>query len=181
MNSEQKIGLPRVRWRKARRSKNRLNERAPASVRNAVIPALARTPPAADNRGMAIVGHGIDLVEVSRIARMHAEHGGHFLDRCFTAAEQEYCLSHKICARAPRPARFAAKQSVLKVQGTGWRGEIKWTDMEILNDSAGKPELTLSAETAQIAARLGITRWHLSITHTHDHAMASAIGESEST
>ncbi|HEY4329460.1 MAG TPA: holo-ACP synthase [Phycisphaerae bacterium] len=126
---------------------------------------------------MAIKGHGIDLVEVSRIAHMQTDHGPHFLDRCFTAAEQEYCLSHKISGER-LAGRFAAKEAVLKVLGTGWRGEIKWTDMEILNDASGKPELTLSGETARIAASLGITRWHISITHTHDHAMASAIGES---
>ena len=59
---------------------------------------------------MPIIGHGIDLVEVARIARMHADHGPHFLDRCFTPAEQAYCLDHK----RPDPhlaGRFAAKES----------------------------------------------------------------------
>ncbi len=126
---------------------------------------------------MSIIGHGIDLVEVARIARMHADHGHHFLDRCFTPAEQAYCLDHKI----PEPhlaGRFAAKEAILKVLGTGWRGQIAWTDMEILNNDAGKPELTLAGECARIAAGLGSKHWHVTITHTQEHAMASAIGES---
>jgi len=125
---------------------------------------------------MPIIGHGIDLVEVARIARMHADHGTHFLNRCFTPAEQAYCLDHK----RPGPhlaGRFAVKEAILKVLGTGWRGEIAWTDMEILNNKAGKPELTLSGACARIATEQGITRWHVTITHTETHAMASAIGE----
>ena len=125
---------------------------------------------------MAIVGHGVDLAEVARIAQMQADHGRHFLDRCFTPAEQAYCLDHRLSA-VHLAGRFAAKEAILKVLGTGWRGEIAWTDMEILNDPAGKPVLRLTGESARIAAHLGITRWHLSISHTDTHAIASAIGE----
>lgn len=125
---------------------------------------------------MSIIGHGIDLVEIGRIARMASAHGQHFLDRCFTAAEQAYCLpakrSHEHLA-----GRFAAKEAILKVLGTGWRGQIAWTDMEILNDHAGKPHVTLGGECARVAAERGITGWHVSISHTATHAMASAIGE----
>ena len=126
---------------------------------------------------MGIVGHGIDLAEVARIAQMRAEHGEHFLNRCFTAAEQTYCLAHRD-ADIHFAGRFAAKEAILKVLGTGLRGQIGWTDMEILNDAVGKPHLTLTGESARIAADLGINKWHLSITHTAGLAMASAIGES---
>jgi holo-[acyl-carrier protein] synthase len=125
---------------------------------------------------MSIIGHGIDLVEISRVARLRLEHGERFLDRCFTAKEQAYCLSH----REPDmrfAGRFAAKEAILKVLGTGWRGQIAWTDMEILNDAAGKPHVTLSDECARIAATMGIVSWHVSISHTDTLAMASAIGE----
>ena len=125
---------------------------------------------------MAIVGHGIDLAEVARIARMRADHGPHFLDRCFTPAEQAYCLGHRDSDER-FAGRFAAKEAILKVLGTGWRGQIAWTDMEILNDPAGKPGVTLSGECARIAAERGIARWFLSITHSAGLAVASAIGE----
>jgi holo-[acyl-carrier protein] synthase len=127
---------------------------------------------------MSILGHGIDLVEIARIARMVEDHGGHFLDRCFTPAEQAYCLGPKR-AHEHLAGRFAVKEAILKVLGTGWRGQIAWTDMEILNDNAGKPHVTLTGECARVAKELGIARWHVSITHTATHAMASAIGEGQ--
>ena len=124
---------------------------------------------------MRIIGHGIDLAEVDRIARMHADHGAHFLDRCFTPAEQEYCLKHRY-AMQHFAGRFAAKEAIVKVFGTGLRGAMAWTDMEILNDPLGRPVLKLTGETARLAGQLGIKRILLSITHTEDHAAATAIG-----
>ena len=124
-----------------------------------------------------IVSHGIDLVEVPRIAKMIADHGQHFLERCFTDAERTYCASHVRSAAVHFAGRFAVKEAVMKALGTGWRGQIAWTDMEVLNDGAGKPVLTLTGESARIAAELGITRWHVSISHTDSLAMASAIAE----
>ena len=71
---------------------------------------------------MPILGHGIDIVETLRVKRLVDEHGQRFLDRCFTPSEQDYC------SRSPKryyehlAGRFAAKEAVLKVLGTGWRG-----------------------------------------------------------
>lgn len=64
----------------------------------------------------------------------------------------------------------------MKMIGTGWRGGISWTDMEVLSDTLGQPTVALSGETARIAADLGVTRVLLSITHTREYAAASAIG-----
>jgi holo-[acyl-carrier protein] synthase len=125
---------------------------------------------------MPILGHGIDLVDVERIAAMMREHGRHFLDRCFTPAEQAYCLPNRR-AHEHFAGRFAAKEAILKALGTGWRGHIAWTDMEIFNDPAGRPLLRLSGETARLAATQRITSWHLSISHTDKQAIASAIAE----
>jgi holo-[acyl-carrier protein] synthase len=127
---------------------------------------------------MAIVGQGIDLVEVARIARLAAEHGHHFLDRCFTPREQAYCAVNRRRQFEHLAGRFAAKEAILKVLGTGWRQGIAWTDMEILPDLLGKPTLTLSGECAEIARNIGIIHWHISISHTTTHGVASAIGES---
>jgi holo-[acyl-carrier protein] synthase len=125
---------------------------------------------------MKIIGHGIDLVSVSRLARMRADHGQHFLERCFTPAEQAYCQDARQSDER-FAGRFACKEAILKVLGTGWRGQIAWTDMEILPDKQGKPILTLTGECAKIAANLGIAAWHVSISHAADLAIASAIGE----
>ena len=124
---------------------------------------------------MSVLGHGIDLVECERIARMIAEHGDRFLDRVYTASEREVAARY----RDPVPffaGRWAAKEAILKMIGTGWRGQIAWTDMEILPDELGRPVVALSGETARRAAEMGIKRTILSITHTAQQAAASAIG-----
>jgi holo-[acyl-carrier protein] synthase len=64
----------------------------------------------------------------------------------------------------------------LKVLGTGWRGGISWTDIEVTRDSSGQPGVHLTGESARIAAEIGIVRWHLSMSHIETHATASAIG-----
>ncbi len=125
---------------------------------------------------MPILGHGIDIVETGRIARMIDEHGQRFLDRCFTPGEQVYAAKNPRRRFEHLAGRFAAKEAVLKVLGTGWRGGIAWTDIEILNEPSGQPKVMLSGECARIAAKLGIARWHVSISHIETHATASAIG-----
>lgn len=126
-----------------------------------------------------ILGHGIDLVETARIRRMHDEHGQRFLDRCFTAAEQDYCAKSHKRYYEHLAGRFAAKEAILKVLGTGWRSGIAWTDIEILPDPQGKPRVRLSGVTADIARQLGIATWMVSISHIETHATASAIGVGE--
>jgi holo-[acyl-carrier protein] synthase len=124
---------------------------------------------------MAIVGHGIDLIECDRVEHVWRQHPERFLARILTPAERAYCLRHK----HPVPhiaGRFAAKEAILKLLGTGWRGPIAWTDMEIVNDPAGRPVVRLGGHVARLAADQGIARVHLSITHTQKHAAASAIG-----
>jgi len=127
---------------------------------------------------MSIVAHGIDLIECERIARIWQEHADRFLDRILTPAERAYCQRHS--NPVPRIAgRFAAKEAILKVLGTGWRGQIAWTDIEILNDSAGQPHVTLSGHCLEVARKLRIGRVLLSISHTENYAAASAIGVAE--
>ena len=125
---------------------------------------------------MPIVGHGIDIVETSRIRKLVEEHAAHFLDRVFTPSEQAYCAMNPKRYFEHLAGRFAAKEAVLKVLGTGWRGGIAWTDIEVLKDPSGQPRIKLTGECARIASELGIVHWHLSISHIETHATASAIG-----
>jgi holo-[acyl-carrier protein] synthase len=125
---------------------------------------------------MPILGHGIDIVETGRIRRLIEDHGAHFLDRVFTVAEQQYCNASRKRALEHYAGRFAAKEAVLKVLGTGWRGGIAWTDVEVVKDPSGQPRIKLCGECERIARELGIARWHISISHIETHATASAIG-----
>ena len=125
---------------------------------------------------MPILGHGIDIVETARIKKLIEDHGQHFLDRVFTPAEQAYCETSRKRRLEHYAGRFAAKEAVLKVLGTGWRGGIAWTDVEITKDPSGQPKIALTGECARIASDLKISRWHVSISHIETHATASAIG-----
>ena len=125
---------------------------------------------------MPILGHGIDIVETARIRNMLGEHGRRFLDRVFTPAEQEYCARNQKRYIERLSGRFAAKEAVLKVLGTGWRGGIAWTDIDIRSEPSGQPRVVLSGECLRIARELGIEHWHVSISHIETHATASAIG-----
>ena len=123
---------------------------------------------------MSILGHGVDIIECPRLDKMLAHHGDRLLQRVFTAHEQAYCQKHK--ERIQHLAgRFAAKEAVLKALGTGMRGRMKWTDVQIANDDLGKPEIVLSGESAAVAEKMGITRVLVSISHTRENAVASAI------
>lgn len=124
---------------------------------------------------MSILGHGVDLVECDRIAQVVENHGERFLERILTARERALAQQYK----NPIPfisGRWVAKESILKMIGTGWRGQIAWTDMEILPGDLGEPIVALTGEVARIATTKGIHRVLLSITHTNRQAAASAIG-----
>lgn len=123
---------------------------------------------------MTILGHGVDIVEVARIAAMVEEHAGRFLERCFTAGERGYASSRKRGAEH-LAGRFAAKEAVLKALGTGWRDGIAWTDVEVVVLPSGQPEVRLHGVAQETATKKGIASWWLSISHTETHAVASAI------
>ena len=123
---------------------------------------------------MEIVAHGIDLVDFPRIREMVNRHGKKFLNKVFTAAEQAYAQSNRNGTQT-LAGRFAAKEAVLKLMGTGWRGKIAWTDIEIINNPAGQPEVALAGEVKKIAKKLGIKYISISITHTANFAIASAV------
>jgi holo-[acyl-carrier protein] synthase len=123
---------------------------------------------------MEIVAHGIDLVDCPRIEKMIQRHGERFVKKVFTAAEQAYAEKNKNEVEK-LAGRFAAKEAVLKLVGTGWRGKIAWTDIEIINNTAGQPEVNLNGEVRIIAEQLGIKHISVSITHTANFAIASAV------
>ena len=123
---------------------------------------------------MEIVAHGIDLVDCPRIEEMLKRHDERFMNRVFTAAEQAYAEQNKDKIEK-LAGRFAAKEAILKLMGTGWRGKIAWTDIEVVNNAAGQPEVTLTGEVRKLADGLGIGHISVSITHTGNFAIASAV------
>lgn len=125
---------------------------------------------------MAMKGLGIDAVEVARIRALLAERGKAFKKKVFTRDELGL-FEGAPDAHIHIAGRFAAKEAVLKVLGTGWGQGIHWRDVEVLADGNGIPVVNLHGKAEDRARELGIGRILLSITHTHDLAMATAMGE----
>jgi holo-[acyl-carrier protein] synthase len=121
-----------------------------------------------------IVGLGLDLCEVSRMADLLGRWGERFVDKIFTPAERAYCRERAHPAQH-FAARFAAREATLKALGVP-KG-LRWHEMEVVS-RAGKPELVLSGEAAAVATARGVTRTHLTITHAADVAAAVVILES---
>lgn len=122
----------------------------------------------------SIHGLGNDIVEIDRIRSSIERHGQHFLDRLFTAKEQEYCLQFK--ESAPHFAgRFAAKEAIAKAFGTGIGEMLAWHDIEILSHEQGKPIVNLSAAAKQ---RFSNPKILVSISHSNSYATAVAIWSS---
>lgn len=122
---------------------------------------------------MRIIGHGVDLVEVDRIAQVLSRHPERFLDRVFCPAERQRGLG------TPRhaehlAARFAAKEAVLKALSTGTIG-VGWQDIEVVTLDSGAPTIRLHGRAEDHARAMGITQWHLSLSHTATMAIASVI------
>lgn len=123
---------------------------------------------------MRILGHGIDITPVDRIARMLAEHGERFTHRVYTDGERAECAGERRSAER-LAARFAAKEAALKALGTGLRGGIAWTDISVVTLPSGQPTLRVAGRAAEVAKELGIADWRVSLTHTAELAMASVL------
>ena len=127
---------------------------------------------------MSIVSLGMDLMQISRLERVLETRGQRFLDRIFTANEQAYCEKRPLTRATHYAGRYAVKEAVMKVLGTGWARGVRWIDIEVLRNPGQAPRLQLHGASARIADERGIERIHITITHDAGVAAAVAIGES---
>ena len=115
---------------------------------------------------------GVDIIEVSRIDEAILRHGDRFFQRFFT--HQELIDAD---GRTPAlAARFAAKEAVAKALGCGI-GDVGWKDIEIVRDARRSPQLRLHGAADALARRLGLDEWAVSLSHTHEHAMALVVAQ----
>lgn len=126
---------------------------------------------------MTAIGVGVDLVEVSRVASIIADKGSRVFERLLTPAERAYCESR------PDPAthvavRLAAKEAVYKaLQGSDTARGIGWREIEVTRAPDGRPAVELSGLAAARARELDVGRVLLSLSHTHQAAVAVVVLE----
>jgi holo-[acyl-carrier protein] synthase len=113
---------------------------------------------------------GVDFILVVRIEETVARFGERFLDRVYTAAEQQYCAGRA----AQLAARWAAKEAFAKALGVGI-GDVMWREIEVVNDRRGAPTITLHGAAATLAERLGLREWAISLTHDDGRAVAMVV------
>jgi holo-[acyl-carrier protein] synthase len=127
----------------------------------------------------AVVGVGVDLVDVQRFRRVLARRPG-LAERVFTAAERAEA-SRRLDPAEPLAARFAAKEAAMKALGSGL-GAFALRDVEVVSGPGpgarrGAPTLRLSAGAARTARASGVARWHVSLSHTAEMAVAMVVAE----
>jgi holo-[acyl-carrier protein] synthase len=123
-----------------------------------------------------ILGTGIDIIEVARIAASFGKFGERFVNRILLPDEIAYCLAH----RRPAPflaVRFAAKEAVSKAFGTGIGAQLGWQDVEIRRKESGEPFVVLHGKGRELFAARGAKKLHVSLSHTEHYAAATAILE----
>lgn len=123
-----------------------------------------------------ILGTGLDIVEIDRIARLFERHGDRAV-RLLLTAEEARRVPDGAGRAAHLAGRFAAKEAVMKALGTGWAGGVSFRQITITNDAAGRPTVALSGAAASRCQALGGHTWHVSISHGRDYAVAHAILE----
>lgn len=116
---------------------------------------------------MRVVAVGVDVVDVARFTAA-LERVPRLAERVFTDVERP--LPPRSLA-----ARFAAKEAVAKALGAP--GGLRWHDCTILRGHGGAPRVVVRGTVAARAAELGITTWHLSLTHDGGVAVAMVVAE----
>ncbi len=115
---------------------------------------------------------GVDIVEIDRLAQSVDRFGDRFLKRVYTERELAYCNGRATSLAA----RWAAKEAVSKALGTGI-GEVGWQEIEVVSEDNCRPTLCLHGSAAELAARLGIAGFAISLSHAKEYAVAFVIGE----
>jgi len=125
---------------------------------------------------MAIVALGVDISRIERMRTAVERRGTRLLERLFTEGERAYCEARK--QRITHYAgRFAVKEAVMKVLGTGWARGVRWVDIEVVRPRGQAPTVVLHGATQAIALERGVA--HIHVTITHDAGISAAVAVAE--
>lgn len=118
---------------------------------------------------------GIDLIEVARFEREIARRGDGLVEDLFGPGELAWCRRRRRASEAYAMA-FAAKEALFKALGTGMTGRMRWGDIAMAWPGGARcPTMTLSGETAAVAAEMGVRGVHVAVTCTREHAAALVV------
>lgn len=123
-----------------------------------------------------ILGVGIDIIEVARIAASLEKFGHRFGQRILLPDEIAYCLAHQ----SPAPfvaARFAAKEAISKAFGTGIGAQLGWQDVEISHKESGEPFVIFHGKGKKLFEARRAKNIFVSISHTQQYAAVVAVLE----
>ncbi len=118
---------------------------------------------------------GTDLCNPKRIAKVYKQFGEKFLDRILTPKEKEYVTSSKKLFLYRLTGRYAAKEAVAKLLGTGIGKYVSFRDIEILRDAKDAPSIELSSGALKRAEELGLKHWAVSVSHEESMVIAIVI------
>ncbi len=124
-----------------------------------------------------ILGIGTDIVDNKRIASVVSKHGDRFIKKLFSARERKIFQKFK-GDEQKLGTSFAAKESLVKAMGTGFRYGISFLNIEVLRGRHGKPLIKLSGKAEEVARAMGVKRIHLSMSNEKSHSLAVVILES---
>ena len=126
-----------------------------------------------------ILGLGLDLVEIDRVRHMIESLGDRMYARLFSEHEARYIRNKPLPAQHAA-VRLAAKEAAFKaLAGNDLARQITWRDVEVVSDGQGIPSLKLHGIADQRAREMGVTRIHVSLTHSRDSAAAVVILSSD--
>ncbi len=125
-----------------------------------------------------IIGTGIDISHIDRIANLITRWGDLFTGRVFTKREIEWCR-RRVNPPECFALRFAAKEALLKAIGTGLREGIRWTDIEVENEPSGRPCFAFHRRTKEILSERGVRKAFLTLSHERPFAVAHVLLEGE--
>ena len=125
-----------------------------------------------------ILGIGIDICRIERVARFLERYGKRFTRRCFTPAEIVQC-EHFANSAERFAGCIAAKEAASKALGTGWRQGVHWKCFEVAHEPSGKPTLRIHGRAAELASQMGVKNVVVSLTHDAGVAAATVIFEGE--
>jgi holo-[acyl-carrier protein] synthase len=122
-----------------------------------------------------IFGVGTDIIKVERMESLLAR-GSSYLETIFTQHEMDYC-ENKSRKAEHYAARFAAKEAFMKALGTGWRDGLGFSEIEVLNDEQGKPQIQLYGKARERIRMNQVRRISISLSHINEIAIAVVIME----